>query len=261
VAGEASHGGGQHEFPAGVHALKNCLDQREDVIAADYYHGWPSDPTAFDNADTVLFYLDGGAGHPAIQGDRLEILQSILKRGVGMVCVHYAVEVPKDKGGEEFKRWIGGYYETYYSINPHWTAKINLNEDHPITNGVEPFEINDEWYYNMRFRPNREEVTPILMATPPDETRRTDAAKEHPGREEILAWVTEREDGGRGFGFTGGHFHRNWGDSNFRKVVLNALLWTAKAEVPEKGVECTLTDDQLNALLRERMPEDSGHSN
>ena len=44
-------------------------------------------------------------------------------------------------------------------------------------------------------------------------------------------------DGGRGFGFTGGHFHDNWGNDQFRKVILNAFLWLAKAEVPEKGVE------------------------
>ena len=253
VAGKPSHRPGEHEFPAGVHAIQNSLDQVPDVIAADYYEGWPSDPTAFDNADSVLFYMDGGSGHPAIFGDRLKQLEEVTGRGVGMVCVHYAVEVPKDDGGSQFKKWIGGYYETHYSINPHWTADVSVNKDHPIANGVEDFTILDEWYYNMRFRPDMEAVTPILTGVPPDETRRTDAAKEHPGRREILAWASEREDGGRGFGFTGGHFHNCWGDENFRKVVLNALLWTARMEVPEGGVETTLTDDELNGMLRERM--------
>ena len=45
----------------------------------------------------------------------------------------------------------------------------------------------------------------------------------------------ERPDGGRGFGFTGGHFHRNWGDPNFRKLVLNAILWTAGLDVPSRA--------------------------
>jgi len=27
---------------------------------------------------------------------------------------------------------------------------------------------------------------------------------------ETVGWVIERKDGGRGFGFTGGHFHTNW---------------------------------------------------
>ena len=56
-------------------------------------------------------------------------------------------------------------------------------------------------------------------------------------------------DGGRGFGFTGGHFHDNWGNDNYRKVVLNALLWTAKAEVPAEGVESAVAPDDLDANL------------
>ena len=52
------------------------------------------------------------------------------------------------------------------------------------------------------------------------------------GEPQIVAWACERPDGGRGFGFTGGHYHRNWGNDNFRKLVLNAILWTAKVEVP-----------------------------
>jgi hypothetical protein len=33
-------------------------------------------------------------------------------------------------------------------------------------------------------------------------------------------WVYERPDGGRRFGFTGGHTHANWGNPNQRKVML-----------------------------------------
>jgi type 1 glutamine amidotransferase len=62
-------------------------------------------------------------------------------------------------------------------------------------------------------------------------------------------WVRERPEGGRGFGFTGGHTHAHWGDPNQRKVVLNAILWIAKAEVPRNGVESTVTAEQLQANL------------
>ena len=57
--------------------------------------------------------------------------------------------------------------------------------------------------------------------------------------------AAERSDGGRGFGYTGGHFHRNWGDANNRKLFLNALLWTAKAEIPEHGIETKVSDEDL----------------
>ena len=85
----------------------------------------------------------------------------------------------------------------------------------------------------------------ILRGTPPDETRKTDAAKQHPGREETLGYAVERADGGRGFGFTGAHFHKNWGDDNFRKLILNSILWTAKAEIPKGGVSSKVTAEDL----------------
>jgi type 1 glutamine amidotransferase len=137
-------------------------------------------------------------------------------------------------------------------------ADIKSLPDHPITRGVKPFAVKDEWYYNMRFRPDMKDVTPILVAKPDDETRqgKTSAPRgPYPhivaaaGREEILAWAVERPDGGRGFGFTGAHFHKNWGNDDFRKLVLNALLWVAKAEVPKDGVKSTVTEEQLQANL------------
>jgi hypothetical protein len=64
-----------------------------------------------------------------------------------------------------------------------------------------------------------------------------------------LAWAYERPDGGRGFGCTGGHFHKNWGNDEFRKLMLNALVWTAGLEVPTKGISSTVTSQELEANL------------
>jgi hypothetical protein len=244
VAGHPSHGKGAHEFNAGVTLLRHCLDNfPQQVMPAEYHNGWPTDPTAFDNVDAVLLYMDGGGGHPLIAPDHLRQMAELMHQGVGLACAHYAVEVPKDRGGPELLAWIGGYYETGFSINPHWDADFTEIPQHPITRGVKPFKINDEWYFNIRFREGA--VTPILVATPPEEARRNDASKQFAGRPEIVAWTTERPDGGRGFGFTGGHFHRNWGNADFRKLVLNALFWVAKVDVPASGVECQVTEDEL----------------
>jgi hypothetical protein len=87
-------------------------------------NGWPEDATAFDGADAVFLYMDGGGGHPAIQPDNLKLLGDLVKRGVGLGCAHYAVEVPADRGGAEFKDWIGGHYEHLYSCNPIFDAEF-----------------------------------------------------------------------------------------------------------------------------------------
>jgi type 1 glutamine amidotransferase len=258
VAGKPSHGPGAHEFNAGVLLLKKCLDQVPGIQATAYHNGWPTTPGAFDNADSILFYMDGGDNHPIIQADHLKIVGDLMKKGVGLACVHYAVEVPKDRGGPEFLNWIGGYYETKFSTNPVWEADIKSLPNHPITRGVMPFRVKDEWYFNIRFRSNMEGITPILVAKPSDETRKgTSSSPRGPyshivaaaGRDEVLAWVVERPDGGRGFGFTGAHYHMNWGNKDFRKLVLNALLWTAKMEVPVDGINSTVTEEELRMNL------------
>jgi hypothetical protein len=258
VAGKQSHGPGDHEFKAGSLLLKKCLDQVGGLNVVVVTNGWPNDLTVFDSAAAVLFYMDGGAGHPAIQGDHVKVIDNLVSKGVGIGFAHYGVEVPKGPPGEAFQRWIGGYYEHEFSVNPMWSPDFRQFPDHPITRGVKPFSVRDEWYFNMRFRPDMKGVTPILRAKPSDDVRRGPYV--HPkgpyphiveasGREEAMMWAFESADGTRGFGFTGGHIHRNWGDENFRKVVLNALLWLAKIDVPSEGVSSIVTAEDLEKNL------------
>ncbi len=266
VAGKPSHAPGEHEHRAGTLLLEKCLDAAAaaggpKLVTATYTGGWPADPTAFDNADAVFFFADGGAGHPVLQSSRLAQVDALAKRGVGVACLHYAVEVPKEKGGPEFLNWMGGYFEPHWSVNPHWTlAKTELAQGHPITRGVKPFETNDEWYYHMRFREPMAGVTAILSAVPPDNTReRPDgphsnnpAVRAGKGSREVLAWAYERPDAGRGFGCTGAHFHRNWSNEDFRRMMLNALVWTAGLDVPAEGVVSAVTTDDLAANLDDK---------
>ena len=258
IAGRPSHAAGQHEHNAGVALLKRCLDGVPGIQATAHYNGWPSDPSAFEGADAILVYADGGARHIAIQENRLEMLEGLMARGVGLANLHYAVEVPADRGGPEFMRWLGGHYETNYSVNPIWQAEYAQLPDHPIARGVQPFSTRDEWYFSIRFRPGMQGVTPILQARPSDDVR--DGPYVSPrgpyphimaanGQIETTAWAVERPDGGRGFGYTGGHFHENWGNENARKLVLNALLWVSKAQVPQGGVNCAVTPEQLRENL------------
>lgn len=243
LAGRPSHGYGAHEHYAGCVLLARSIEEGMPGYKCEIYRNeWPKDPKIFEGVDAIVMYCDGGGGHLVVP--KLDECDSLAKKGVGIVCLHYGVEVPKGEPGKKFLDWIGGYFETDWSVNPHWTAKFETLPDHPITRGVEPFVSDDEWYYHMRFRDEMKGVTPILTAIPPASTlSRPDGP--HSGNPEVrkkvgqpqhVAWACEREDGGRGFGFTGGHNHWNWGDPNFRRVVLNAIVWTAKGEVPEGGV-------------------------
>jgi len=259
IAGRPSHGPGAHEHNAGMLFFKKCLDQSGLVQAVVCLNGWPKDVSVFDGAAAVAIYSDGGGGHPALQGDNLQTLGKLMDKGVGLALIHYAVEPTTEKGNKEFIQWIGGCFETHWSVNPFWTAHFKELPQHPITRGVKPFSINDEWYYHMRFADGMKGVTPILFDLPPADTLkrpdgphsgnpavRKDVAE---GKPQIVAWAFERPNGGRGFGFTGGHNHTGWGNENMRKIVLNALVWVAKVEVPANGVESTVTDEDLKTNL------------
>ena len=254
LAGKQSHGPGDHEFRAWSLLLKKCLDAVPGLHTEVHANGWPEDMAAFDGVDAVLIYADGGGGHPAVQGDRIQFINSLIKKGVGIGCAHYGVEVLKGEAGNAMFDWIGGHYEHEYSVNPMWSPNFTTFPEHPVTRGVKPFALIDEWYFNMRWRPDGRGITPILVATPSDDVR--DGPYVYPkgpyphivaqsGRSETMMWVYERPDGGRGFGFTGGHKHVNWANDNFRKVVLNGILWMAGMEVPKDGVVSTISDEAI----------------
>ena len=250
VAGRMSHGAGQHEHNAGCRLLAKALNESGlPVEAVVHESGWPKDEKVFDGAAAIIMYSDGGNGHMVMPN--LKQVDALNEKGVGIGAIHYAVEPGDGKkqpdGRAEFLKWMGGYFETFYSVNPHWRGRFEELPKHAVTNGVKPFWTQDEWYYHMRFRPNMEGVTPILSAVPPDSTRKgKDDA--HGGNEHVRAdlgknvaehvvWVSENKNGSRGFGCTGGHNHINWWRDDFRKTILNAIVWTAKIEVPADGVK------------------------
>jgi type 1 glutamine amidotransferase len=275
VAGRPSHPAGMHEFRAGTMLMQKALAGMPGVTADVYTNGWPTkqvdgaavdDNAVFDSADAVLIFSDGGKGHPAIQGDRIKVIDALAAKGVGLAFAHYAVEVPAGAPGDAMHRWVGGYYETNFSVNPMWAPAFDNLPNHLVTRGVGPFATHDEWYFNMRWVADpaaKGRVTPILTARPTDDVR--DGPYVSPrgpyphiiadsGRVETMMWLYERPDGGRSFGFTGGHTHANWGDVNQRRVMLNALLWIAKADVPARGVVDAIVPSDLEMNLDPKPP-------
>src|SRR5665213_1667053 len=184
IAGTKSHGPGEHEYEKGARLLKQCLDTSPNLhgfTTEVYTDGWPRDDKAFDNAATVLLYCDGSdhdeQAHPLLRDKHLETMQKLMDRGVGLVAVHYTVFVPAKRGGEQFLDWIGGYFDYqngakptgWYSKIKNCTAKVTpASPEHPISRGLKPFELKEEFYYNMRFRPDDKRLTPILSAAIPD---------------------------------------------------------------------------------------------
>jgi putative heme-binding domain-containing protein len=239
--GPGGHPAGTHEYELSARLLKQSLLHAPDIAPIKcevHVDGWPGDPKTLDDADTIVVISDGAdrneRDHPLLVDDRLSALEKQMDRGCGLVALHWTLFVPREHGGEQFLDWIGGYFD-YQSGDTanRWYSRIQTAATRPepatgahaISRGIKPFDLREEYYYRMRFRERDPRLTPILKTKlhgEPDE--------------QVVAWAVERKDGGRGFGFTGGHFFDNWGVEDFRRMVLNAILWTAHVEVPQEGV-------------------------
>ena len=231
-----------------------------------------------ESADAVVVFSDGAQFYPLTGHSPL--LYRMKNAGKGFVFLHYALcasqaptrEPPTERTPNEkfVLEATGGMYETFRSVNPFFTGDVSVVSGHPVARGVRPFSIWDEWYYSMRFLndlsteeildPSKETIVKaILTAVPPDATRqKPDGAhsgnpyvRSRLGKSEILAWAIERPDGGRGFGFTGGDQHINFAHPDFRKVILNGIVWTAGLEIPQQGIDTPSPSlDELKQYLK-----------
>ena len=260
IAGEKSHGpvgNGIHDYPWSVRLLKVMLDNSivADQVCAEFHlDGWPEDERTLDDADAIMVISDGRDGdayaeapHFRTEAHRRKIAQQI-SRGCGFLTFHFSTFAP-DLFAEDILKWSGGYFDwetdgkkQWYSAIKTLDAEIQLGAaDHPILRGIHPFRMREEYYYNIRFGSDDKTLKPLLVV--PEVEGRAENGN-------VVAWAKERADGGRGFGTTCGHFYDNWQNAAFRKFILNAIVWTARAEVPEKGVEARyLTHAEIVAAI------------
>jgi putative membrane-bound dehydrogenase-like protein len=257
LAGARSHGPGQHEHRAGSLLLAKALNQESGLpVRAEVISGWPTDDSVLDGAAAIVIYDTA----TRMIGAHWERMDALAKKGVGLMFLHYAVHPKADMGEKYYRPWIGGAFESDFSVNPFWIADLTPKPGHPIAHGIRgPVHVHDEFYYNIRFRADRDQVLDLITATPSRENMVrvnnlwTQEGHDGVGQRQTLMWGTQRADGGRGVGFSGGHFHRNWAIDGFRQLVLNAIVWVAGVNVPAGGVVSTpLTEDELNANLDDK---------
>ena len=233
IAGPTRHGSGAHEHERGLLLLKRCLDASTNVRNLKievHANNWPADPRTLDDADTIVMFNEGWDDHLLARPDRRETVRKLMDRGIGLVCLHAATAVSDDVE-EGFLKWAGGNKKKVFSQLAFSDGQQAVAAPgHAIARGVTAFAVYEEIYYRYMFRDGDKRLTPILTAMlPPDKPKK-----------EIIAWALDRADGGRAFMYAGPHFDTSWRVESLRRMVLNAIVWTAKAEVPEGGVRSSL---------------------
>jgi hypothetical protein len=231
VVGPSKHPPGSHEVAAGGRVMKHCIETMTNVpgVKADVVEAWP-DKALRDAASTVVFIGDTfPVGRFPNAAQNLADLDAMMQRGCGIVCVHYATgllgEDVTPEGDHPLLRWLGGYFANRSCPHHESFARIfnaatitPAAAQHPIAHGWKEFTLHDEPYINNYFGKGENKLASNVTAIatsmlPPEAPKR-----------ETVAWCVERNDGGRGFG------------------IVNAIVWTAKLEVPADGVQSTLPD-------------------
>ena len=268
LTGANSHGWGAHKHIAGTILLAEALPQGAPNVTTEGIHTWPT-ATQLEKADALVIYADGWAKHPA--NNHLDDLKTFMDAGKGLVVLHWATGIgtqpvagsdgPQDPNRDPslnhmddpnrvaWRKLVGADFEAFYSISNFYTSEFKDPAKHPVMNGVTPFNLYDECYYHLREGGTVDRVLPLH---PPASTiqpgftpyRGNDHARAAiaKGEEQYCAWTFERPEGGRAFGFTGGHFHWSWAKDEVRKMVMNACLWAAGGEVPEGGIDTPKPD-------------------
>jgi hypothetical protein len=237
---------GHHDYLAGCALLSFLLEQSPGVSTVQVRDVWPEEERVFDAARALVFYTGGGGKQPFLRSPRrIERIESLVQRGVGIVMIHQAVSYPEPFAGR-VKTWTGGAHVPGRSGRGHWRTHHREFPEHPVTCGVRPWKIRDGWLNGIRFVDGMSGVTPLLWSG-----RRHRGSREG-GPADVVCWAYERPEGGRAFCFTGLDAHSAWSVPGLRQLVVNGILWSAGLTVPQEGSPCAVTEAALHGYLTPR---------
>jgi type 1 glutamine amidotransferase len=224
-----------HEYMAGVRVLAKCLAEvpglEVKVVRAD--GAWKEGPDLLGRADAAVLFVSEGARWIQADAKRHQAFTNLAARQGGLVALHWAIGTREAKPIDGFLKLLGGCHggpDRKYKV-VDVTVQI-ADPRHPITRGIKNFQVHEEFYYRLKFAKPPSSVRPVLQAL-------------LDGKKETVAWSWERPGGGRSFGFSGLHFHKNWRLAAYRRLVAQAVLWTLKMPIPREGLRVKIAEAEL----------------
>jgi len=230
VGKQPDHPFGSHMYMHTSKMLAKCVEQNGDIQTI-VSNGWPEDASSLDGVSTIVVYTNPAAEFLLDSPHRDEITK-LLDSGVGLVTIHWAssiVEKNFQRLGPKWISYLGGTWISNVGLHTGNSHLKQLAPKHPVCQGWQEYEIHDEYYLNPHIT---NAATPVLQVK----------ANEKPV---VVGWAYERQNNGRSYATTLGHFYRNFQHESFRRMVVNAILWTAHAKIPDDGAQVDLTEDEL----------------
>jgi type 1 glutamine amidotransferase len=229
IGKQPDHPYGSHMYLHTCRMLGECL--RLNGMQAEVSDGWPNDEQTLEGVKTIVVYATPAAEF-LLDGPHRAEVERLLKRGVGLVTLHWASSVKKenlDRLGEPWLGYLGGTWVSNVGLSIDTSELEQLVPEHPICRGWSNYELHDEYYLNPTIS---QKAQPLLQVT----TK---------GKGVVVGWAFERANAGRAYGTTLGHFYTNFQRTPFRRAIVNAILWTAHVDVPTSGARVDVSEDFL----------------
>ena len=220
VGKDPDHPYGSHMYMHTCGVLAKCAELTPGVETV-VSNGWPKDAKVLAGVTAVVVYTNPGAEF-LLEGPHRAAFADMMKDGVGLVTIHWASAVKMadyDRLGPAWLGYLGGTWVSNVGLSSGKSKLERLDPDHPVCRGWDEFAIEDEYYLN----PVIKGAVPLLRV------------KERKGTDVIVGWAFDRPGGGRSFATTLGHPYKNFQDDAFRRMIVNAVLWAAKVDVPKAG--------------------------
>ena len=224
--GPDGHPYGAHEFMPGARVVERLLASQKSIVTtvvkAD--DPWPDGPVLLDKADAVVLLVTQGSEWMQVDPLRWAAIKRLAARQGGIVALHWSVGAKDEKYIPGQLQLLGGTRGGSWRKYTVVTNDVKLlNTQHPTLTGLKDFRVYDEFYYKLELAKSSPGFTP-LMSTHLDDN------------DETICWAFERPDHGRSFGFVCVHFHKNWEREDYRRLAVQATLWSLKLPVPKEGV-------------------------
>lgn len=240
------HPAGTHEYLPGQRILKTILQRvpgvEVEIVQAD--DPWTDGPELLAKADGVVLFVSEGAKWISADPRRYEAFTKLAERGGGFTGIHWGIGTKDAKNIEPYVKLFGACHGGPDRKYKFTDFQVTLpGAEHPICSGLKPFEVNEEFYFTLK-RAGAADG----MLTPLAEINAA-AAGDISGSSSptplMVSWAFERKDGGRSFGFSGLHYHRNWEREEYRRLMTQGVLWTTKVPVPKDGLNLSVPDSLL----------------
>jgi hypothetical protein len=225
------HPYGSHMYMHTCAVLARCLERTPGVRTV-VSNGWPKDATTLSGVRAIVIYSNPAA-ELLLEGPPREPVARMIKSGVGLVTIHWASSITKndlERLGPTWLGYLGGTWVSNVGLSGGKSLLKQLVPEHPICRGWSEYEIEDEYYLDPIIG---KKAIPLLRV------------REHKGKDVIVGWCFERPGGGRSFGTTLGHPYKNFQMEPFRRMLVNAILWSVRMEVPKEGAPVDVSDAVL----------------